>query len=199
VKLLKRISFNSPVVLSFALIALVVLIANAVTAGAANDFLATHKTSWFSPLTYLRLFTGPLAHAGVGHYVGNMVLLLAVGPIVEEKYGSRRLLAMMALTAAITGLVDYILWPGTALVGASGIIFLVILLASFTSVKEGQIPLTFILVALIYIGGEVVAIFQADNVSQFAHIAGGACGSVFGLATRGGQQPLRLPGKKPWP
>jgi len=186
-------------VLTLALAALAVLIVNAVTAGAANAFLATHKTSWFSPLTYLRLFTGPLAHDGVAHYVGNMVLLLAVGPIVEEKYGSRRLLAMMAITAAITGLVDYILWPGTAFVGASGIVFLVILLASFTSVKEGQIPLTFILVALIYIGGEVIDIFKADNVSQFAHIAGGACGSVFGLATRGGQKALRLPRKKALP
>ena len=53
-----------------------------------------------------------------------------------------------------------------------------ILLSSFTSIKEGTIPLTFILVALIYIGGQAYdGIFIKDNVSNLIHILGGAVGA----------------------
>jgi len=54
-------------------------------------------------------------------------------------------------------------------------------LVSFTNMKDGKIPLTFILVALLFIGKEVLQSMQADHVSQAAHIIGGLCGSVFGF------------------
>jgi GlpG protein len=40
------------------------------------------------------------------------------------------------------------------------------------------------LVALLFIGKEVLAALSADQVSQFAHIMGGVCGSIFGLVGR---------------
>lgn len=47
--------------------------------------------------------------------------------------------------------------------------------------KEGEIPLTFILVAAIYIGQQVVeGIFVKDEISQMAHIIGGAVGAYVG-------------------
>lgn len=49
------------------------------------------------------------------------------------------------------------------------------------SVKEKEIPLTFIIVLIMYVGKEVINIFTVDNVSQFAHLVGGACGSIFGF------------------
>ena len=65
--------------------------------------------------------------------------------------------------------------------GASGVVFAFILLASFTSFKEREIPLTFILVAILYIGQQIYqGIFVDDNVSQFTHILGGITGSVLG-------------------
>ncbi|MBQ1907063.1 MAG: rhomboid family intramembrane serine protease, partial [Firmicutes bacterium] len=69
------------------------------------------------------------------------------------------------------------------IMGASGIVFAFILLTSFTEFKEGEIPLSFILVALIYVGKELMAgILSADNISQLSHIIGGACGASFGYA-----------------
>ena len=56
-----------------------------------------------------------------------------------------------------------------------------ILLASFTNFKRGEIPLTFILILVLYLGQEVMNFFRSDNISQFAHIAGGFCGSLFGF------------------
>jgi len=40
--------------------------------------------------------------------------------------------------------------------GASGVVFMFILLSSFVNFKKGRIPITFILVVIIYLGGEVM-------------------------------------------
>ena len=57
-----------------------------------------------------------------------------------------------------------------------------ILLASTANIKEGEIPLTFIAVAVIYLGGEIVrALSKDDQISQMAHLIGGATGAVFGF------------------
>ena len=60
-------------------------------------------------------------------------------------------------------------------------VFALILLSSFTSMKEGEIPLTFILVAALYIGQQVYqGIFVNDNVSNLTHILGGLVGAGLG-------------------
>ena len=106
-----------------------------------------------------------------------MVLLL------EEKYGSADTLIVILVTAFVTGVIHFIFFPGVALMGASGIVFAFILLASMTSIEDGKIPLTFILVAVIYIGGQIRdGIFINDNVSNLTHIVGGVVGSVLGIA-----------------
>ena len=59
---------------------------------------------------------------------------------------------------------------------------MMIVLASATSFEKGQIPLTMILVLIIYVGGEINdALTVNDNISQLAHIAGGICGAIFGM------------------
>ena len=56
-----------------------------------------------------------------------------------------------------------------------------IILASLTGFKDGEIPLTFILVAIIYIGQQIFeGITVSDNISNMAHIVGGAVGAVLG-------------------
>ena len=47
--------------------------------------------------------------------------------------------------------------------------------------EEGSIPLTFILVAVLYIGEQIYqGVFIDDDVSNFTHILGGVCGAVLG-------------------
>jgi membrane associated rhomboid family serine protease len=58
---------------------------------------------------------------------------------------------------------------------------MLILLVSFTNVRSGEIPITFILVTLLFVGKEVLQALKIDQVSQFAHIIGGVCGSMFGF------------------
>ena len=86
------------------------------------------------------------------------------------------------LTAFASGLVQFIFFPGTALLGASGIVFMMIVLSSLSGMRDGAIPLTLILVVVLYLGGEVVdAVSSQDDVSQLTHIVGGLCGGAFGL------------------
>jgi len=86
----------------------------------------------------------------------------------------------MLITAFVTGLLNTIFFS-TGLLGASGIVFMLILLASFANIRDGEIPLTFVIVAALYLGQELVNSFKPDNVSQFAHILGGLAGAVFGF------------------
>ena len=77
---------------------------------------------------------------------------------------------------------NFVFFPNVQLLGASGVVFAFILLSSMTSIREGSIPLTFILVAVIYIGGQIYdGIFVNDNVSNLTHIIGGLVGSCFGF------------------
>lgn len=178
-----KISYNSPVVLGFAAVSFGAMILNYVTGGWSNRLLfMTYHSSLSSLLTYVRFFTHVLGHAGWEHFIGNMAYILLIGPLLEEKYGARRLLQVTAVTALVTGLINYIFFWNVALCGASGVCFAFILLSSITSFKEGEVPLTFILVAVIFLGQQVVdGLVLNDNISNMAHIMGGIVGAVFGF------------------
>ena len=112
-----------------------------------------------------------------------MSFILLLGPMLEERYGSGILSLMMVVTALVTGVLNacFSTFP---MVGSSDIAFMMILLASFTSLSKNEIPLSFILILVLYIGREIVGHQQKDNIAIFAHIAGGLCGSLFAfLAT----------------
>ncbi|HIS52575.1 MAG TPA: rhomboid family intramembrane serine protease [Candidatus Onthomonas avicola] len=189
-KLLHKIQYNSPVILTFALLSLGVLFLGIWTGGQSTALcFSVYRAPLTDPLTYLRFFTHVLGHSGYSHYIGNMTLLLVIGPPMEERYGSRTLLELMVATAFLSGLVQFLCFPGTALLGASGIVFMLIILSSLAGAEKGRIPLTLILVYVIYIGGEIAdGVLQADNVSQLTHIIGGTCGAVFGLSLRRGKR-----------
>lgn len=182
-----RIQYNAPVVLTFALISLGVLALGYLTAGTSNRLVfSVYRSPLTDPLGYLRLFTHVLGHADYAHYLSNMTLLLVLGPQLEERYGSSRLLYCIALTALVSGLVQVVLFPHTALLGASGIVFMMIILSSLAGMAEGGgIPATFLLVCVIYLGGEVVTgLTTQDNISQLTHVVGGVCGGALGFAMR---------------
>lgn len=178
-----RISFNSPIVLGFSIICLIALVLGMITKGAANNLLfSVYRSSLASPFTYFRFFGHIFGHAGWEHFLGNITLILVIGPLLEEKYGSSNILFVILSTALVTGLVNFIFFPRIQLLGASGVVFAFILLSSIVSVQEGQIPLTFILVMIIYIGGEIYSgIFVKDNIANLTHILGGLVGSSLGF------------------
>lgn len=182
-----KISFNSPLVLAFALVCSAVTLLGALTGESSTALLfSTYAAPLSDPLTYLRLFTHVLGHSGLVHLMGNMAYILLLGPMLEEKYGWKNLLLVILVTAFITGIIHNLLFPRTILLGASGVAFAFILLTSFTEFREGEIPLTFILVALIYLGQQIWdGITVRDHISNLSHILGGLIGSGAGWLLNG--------------
>ena len=178
-----RLAFNSLAVLGFSGICLLAMVLNQLTGGQSNRLLfSVYRAPLTNPLTWLRMVCHVFGHADWNHLLNNMMYILLLGPMLEEKYGSVDLILVMLATALLTGIANFVFFPSTMLLGASGIVFAMILLSSITRTEGGAIPVTFILVAILYIGQQVwQAIAVRDNVSYMAHIAGGAIGAGVGF------------------
>ena len=179
-----RITYNAP----FALVSALILLIDSLFLN--NNLIPaiftapSNSTFHFNqPLDYLRLILHIFGHSDWNHLISNMAFILLLGPMLEERYGSGILSLMMIVTSLVTGVLNacFSTFP---MVGSSDIAFMMILLASFTSLSKNEIPLSFILILILYIGREIVTHQQKDNIAIIAHIAGGLCGSLFAfLAT----------------
>lgn len=180
-----RITFNSPVILSFVGVCLLALILDKITGGISTlKLFSVYRSSFLNPLTYVRLIGHIFGHAGWSHFINNIMMILILGPMLEEKYGSKDILLVILITAVVTGAFHMIFSPFTRLLGASGVVFAFILLSSLTSFNDGGIPVTFILVAVIYIGEQIYQLIAiTSNVSNITHIIGGAVGATFGFVS----------------
>jgi rhomboid protease GluP len=182
-----RISYNAPVVLTFAVLATAV--------HALSHVFGEWWKQWFvawpffdGVQSYVGLVTHILGHGDWNHLLSNFTLILLVGPILEERHGSKKLLLMILVTALITGLVN-VTFTNDFLLGASGIAFMMVLLASTANIAHGEIPLTLIAVACLFLGREVISAFGHDTISQTAHLIGGVIGALFGFLTASKPKP----------
>ena len=178
-----KIKYNAPTVLTFTLLCAIVMLLSQTVLLNLNEnwFMVAGRGSFkFSFRNVITLFTHICGHANWTHLISNFTLILVIGPMLEVNYGSKQLLIMIIITALVTGVLNALLFK-TGLMGASGVVFMMILLSSFTNFSHGEIPLTFILVLILYMGVQIIESFSTDNISQFAHIAGGLCGSFFGF------------------
>ena len=177
-----RITYNAPVVLTYTLISIgVLLLNNQFHPGLIRNYFVVYPHLRLSdPVQCFRLVSHIAGHASWDHLFSNFSLILLIGPLLEEKYGSRKLFEMVFVTALITGLLNAYLFS-TGLMGASGVAFMLILLGSFSNIKAGEVPLTFLIVAALFLGGELIAGLRKDHVSQFAHLIGGGMGALYGF------------------
>ncbi|MFZ5989511.1 MAG: rhomboid family intramembrane serine protease [Bacillota bacterium] len=187
--MIKRLHYNSPVILTLTMLSFAALILGYITDKASTALLfSVYRSSLTDIFFYFRLFGHVIGHTDWEHFINNFLLILVLGPMLEEKYGQKSMILMIVITAFVTGLLN-VLFFNTALMGASGIVFMLILLSSFVNVQKGRIPVTLILVVIIYIGGEVMnGLFTKDNISQLTHLVGGICGGVFGFMWVGRQK-----------
>ncbi len=177
-----RISYNAPFILTFTFISILVMIVDRLTNGETTRqfFTLYPHMSFLDPLSYVRLCVHVAGHANWTHLVSNFTFILLLGPMLEEKYGTKYLFLMALITAIVTALLNNFLFE-SGLMGASGIVFMLILLSSFANFRAGTIPLTFILILILFLGQELIKSIQYNNISEFAHIMGGVCGSIFGF------------------
>lgn len=178
-----KIKYNAPIILTYSILSICVLLF--CSRGILTGYFSSPSYLSFSDSTfYLRLVSHIAGHQDWGHLIGNFMIILLVGPLLEEKYGSGKLLEMIFITAIVTALLNAFLFS-TSLLGGSGIAFMLILLSSFSNIRSKEIPLTFIIIAVLFIGNEVVSTLKIDRISQFSHLVGGFIGAGYGFIRSG--------------
>ena len=177
-----NLQYNSPVVLTYFFISLFALFLSQITKGKSDKLIfSTYRDSIFHPLMYVRLFGHIFGHENWEHFRKNFLMILLIGPALEEKYGSINLIIMFLITALVTGIIHNI-FKKTILLGASGSVFMLILLSSFVNIKAGTIPLTLVLICLFYVIDEIKdGLLKKDRVSHLGHLIGSLCGIAFGF------------------
>ena len=181
-ELINYLQYNSILILTFFFLSFAALILKYITLGSSNKILfSSYRSSLLNPLTYVRFFTHVLGHSDWKHFSNNFLYILLIGPMIEEKYGTINLLIMMLITAGFTGIVNHIRGKKRIL-GASGIVFMLIMMSSFVNIEAGKVPITLILMFICYIVNEIIdAIVKKDDVSHSGHIIGAIFGVIFGF------------------
>ncbi|QEN03947.1 rhomboid family intramembrane serine protease [Thiospirochaeta perfilievii] len=187
-----RIKYNAPVSLTLIILSSLVLFLNT----HVNPYLISN---WFTadgsisfkysdPYCYLKFISHILGHTDMGHFMGNAIYLILLGPILEEKYKSTTLLGLILITAIISSGINALALD-TYMLGASGIVYLFIVLISFTNIEKGEFPLSVVVVLGFYIYKEISR-EDAGNISVVTHFVGAAVGLLYGLITvMGGFKP----------
>lgn len=173
--------YNSLVVLTYFFLSLIVLGLKRITNKKCSKLFTSGRDNIFNPLTYIRMFTHILGHSNYNHFKNNFLYILLIGPMIEEKYGSINLLIMILITAFITALVNLII-SNKNITGASGIVYMLILLSSLVNLEAGKIPVTLVLIFIFYIVTEIKdGLFKRDNISHLSHLVGALTGFIYGF------------------
>lgn len=178
-----KIRFNAPVILTYSIACTVIFIIGQVAPGFMNLFVVPGNTMAFNVLSLdgFRLVSYILGHGSWEHLIGNLSFVLLIGPVLEEKYGSIRMIVMILVTALATGIFNALLLPNPSL-GASGIVFMLVLLISMTNVRKGEIPITLFAIIAIFLVKEIYNMIAVpNNINEEAHLLGGLFGGLFGF------------------
>ncbi len=178
-----KFDYNSIVIISYLLISLGAWLLNIITRGLSNKLLFTsYRSSPLNPLTYLRMFTHSIGHKDLDHLISNFLYILLVGPMIEEKYGSINLLVMLLITSLVIALFN-IIFNDYIITGASGNVYMLIVLSSFSNISEGKIPITVILICIFYVISEIKKSLLEGNKKIYhdGHLIGAICGLLFGF------------------
>ena len=198
-----RLDYNSPVILTFTLLCGLIFILDRSSSGwfSLNLFSISLGFTLTEYVHYPKLVGHVFGHASAQHLTLNLSIFDPQPfhhPAGRPHTGRKiRPLAVAdhdchyGATALATGLL-HVLFFSYGLLGASGIAFMLILLSSFANAKAGTIPLTFVLILILYLGNEFLSSANEDNISHFAHILGGICGSLFGFFKSWNLPPRRM-------
>lgn len=178
-----QFDYNSPVILTYLFWSLGAWFFNSITKGKTNRLLfSCYRSSFLNPFTYIRLFTHAIGHKDLEHLIHNFLFILLVGPMIEEKYGSINLIIMFLITSFVIA-VFHLIFDDYSILGASGNVYMLIVLSSFSNITEGKIPLTLILILIFYVIGEIRKSLLERNQKIYhdGHLLGALCGILFGF------------------
>ena len=195
-----KVAYDAPVTLTFVIVCAIIfllnmLLAKSGKAAGLEGLLASPTTQAGSlpfivkqPLSYLRLllYIFGSGQAGGGVVGGapvlftNLILIMLLGPAMEERYGSVIIGIMIFVSALFSGVLNACFCEAS-LVGAVPVVSMMIFLNAFMSFSKKKFPLSFAAVMIFFV---LLQIFSgAGAVKIIICIAGGLCGSLFAFLT----------------
>lgn len=178
-----KVRFNAPFTFFYAfLIVLIFFLNQYVTPGLIGRFFSVPGkggANWTSPILLMQTVAYVVGHTSWAHLTSNIMMILLLGPPVESRYGSVMMAIMVILTAAVGGVINLLFFPAP-LVGASGIVFMLVVLVSFAGMDDDEFPVSVLIVFSIFVAREVIAFHTSGRVSHTAHIEGAVLGGLYG-------------------
>jgi membrane associated rhomboid family serine protease len=149
------------------------------------DVIADHQLDQYGiearePQGLDGIVTAPFLHVGFGHLISNTIPFVIMGLLIAVE-GARRLVAVFAIVAVVSGLGTWIVAPeGSIHVGASGVVFgfaTYLIARGWFNKRTSQIAIG--LVILVIWGGVLVGGLQPrEGISWQGHLFGAIGGLV---------------------
>jgi len=185
-----KIVYDAPATLSFVFICIALFILdNLVFKQKISGFLMSPTVSNghlpFNPTkigTYFRLISYSFGAASSTALIINMIFVLLMGPTMEERYGTVVIAIMMFVSALFAGVLNSC-FCRYQLTGCEAIVFMMILLNSFLSLSKKKIPLSFVMIFILFILKDNLERNANGSIGIIINIAGGLCGSLFAFLT----------------
>ncbi len=188
-KLNLKFSYDAPVTLSFVIVCVFFFLLNTfvIKNGALGKILASPTTQAGAlpfivkqPLSYLRLLLYIFGSGEEVIYLTNLMIILMMGPAMEERYGSVIIGIMIFVSALFAGVLNAC-FCADSLVGAVPVVCMMIFLNAFMSFSKKTVPITFLAVIVFF--GFFSINSGMSAIRLIICIAGGLCGSLFAFLT----------------
>lgn len=189
-----KVAYDAPVTLTFVIVSAIIfllniLLAKSGKAGGLEKIFASPTSQAgvlpfipSAPLSYVRLlfYIFGVAAGGASLLFTNLILIMLLGPAMEERYGSVIIGIMIFVSALFAGVLNACFCENS-LVGAVPLVSMMIFLNAFMSFSKKKFPLSFAAVMVLFV---LLQIFSgAGAVQIIICIAGGLCGSLFAFLT----------------
>lgn len=184
-----KVAYDAPVTLTFVIICVLLLLLNnfVIKNGALERLLASPTSQAGAlpfvvqePLSYLRLLLYIFGSGATVEYITNLLIILMLGPAMEERYGSVIIGIMIFVSALFSGVLNAS-FCNESLVGAVPVVCMMTFLTAFVSFSNKTVPMTFL--ATIVAFGYLAINSGLGAVRFIICVAGGLCGSLLAFLT----------------
>ena len=132
---------------------------------------------------YWRLITPVFIHGPLLHIIMNCYVLFALGPNVEQAFGSKRFIAMYLVAGFLGNAVSFAIPPDHPSLGASGAVFGMagVLLVYLYRRRRSAFIKAYLNNIIFFIVANLVFGFLFPGIDNWAHIGGLASGVLLGF------------------
>jgi len=125
--------------------------------------------------SYIQMIFYVFAPTSVNILFTDLILILLLGPTLEDRYGITVIGVMIFICALFSGVLNACFCKNS-LTGPSCIVYMMIFLNIFFSLIKKKIPLSFVIIFILLIVKDVLS--DSGLITLIINICGGLCGSL---------------------